>query len=53
MTTEEERRERFDELARKLAELKEDVDSMAQRQQEQLDRGRKMLDDQDLDGDGG
>ena len=58
MTTEQ-RLERFEELDRKLAELKAEVVGMVQRQEEMLDRGRKMLNDQrertdeeDLDGDG-
>ena len=33
------------ELNRKLAELKVDTASIAQRQREQMDRGRKMLDE--------
>ena len=52
MTTEQERRERFEEtdrtlteLNRKLAELKADTASIAQRQRVQIDRGRKMLDE--------
>ena len=59
MTTEQ-RLERLEETDRKLAELKADVVGMVQRQEEMLDRGRKMLNDQrertdeeDLDGDGG
>ena len=59
MTTEQ-RLERFEELDRKLTELMATVVGMVQRQEEMLDRGRKMLNDQrertdeeDLDGDGG
>ena len=51
MTTEQ-RLERLEETNRKLTELTATVDGMVQHQREQLDRGRKMLDDQDLDGDG-
>ncbi|MYD52249.1 MAG: hypothetical protein F4W93_12330 [Dehalococcoidia bacterium] len=60
MTTEQERRERFEETVRELTELKTTVDNMIQHQEEQLGRLRKMrdrqqeqLDDEDSDEDSG